>query len=251
MRCAWMPRMTKASSCMPPVLRRPRCLAAHRFGSAGAAEWFAQLQLRQLPTIAWCPGVGIARRPRAKAQARIWADVVDWPMGGCQHRHGLASGRVQWRDPARPALALADVQGRVSAQWQTQAARASWAIQAQRWALPGSRPGPRPSAGRPAIGRCRTRPPGPSSICACTLPRPMWAWPGSWWPSFPCPLPSKRRWPAWPRPGSSNELHVRWSHGGKAPPLPSQWPDRAAAPAKPARAQRGGHAGGVGAEPAV
>ncbi len=120
------------------------------------------MQLRQLPTIAWPQEWGIAQA-QGQGQARIWADVVDGQWVGASTDMALEAARVQWRDPARPPLALADVQGRVAAQWQTQAARASWAIQAQRWALPGSRPWAGPSAGRPAIGGA-ARPPGPSSI---------------------------------------------------------------------------------------
>ena len=196
--------------------RRPLLPSRTPIWQRWSGQWFAQLQLRQLPTIAWPQEWGIAQA-QGQGQARIWADVVDGQWVGASTDMALQAARVQWRDPARPALALADVQGRVSAQWQTQAARASWAIQAQRWGF----------TWQPPLGPAQRWPASDWSVQNTTtgaeqhlrlhiaqadvgLARQLVA-------ELPVPAaiqaPLARLAPA----GQLNELHVRWSHGGKAP----------------------------------
>lgn len=106
-----------------------------------SGQWFAQLQLQQLPVIDWPAAWGIAQA-QGQGQVRVWADVVRGRVVGSTVDVHLPQASVYWSraqgpdQPDLPPLQLRQVQGRLSAQWQAQA----WAVQAEQlgfdWQLP-------------------------------------------------------------------------------------------------------------------
>lgn len=95
-----------------------------------SGQWFAQLQLQQLPAIDWPLEWGIAQA-QGQGQVRLWADVVRGQVVGSTADVHLPQASVHWRTaehaPDLPTLQLQQVQGRLSAQWQ----QGAWAVQAQ------------------------------------------------------------------------------------------------------------------------
>ncbi|VUZ28045.1 Uncharacterised protein [uncultured Comamonas sp.] len=117
------------------LFRRPLLPGRQPVWERWSGQWFARLQLQQLPRLPWPAAWGIAN-VQGQGQARLWMDVHEGTVVGTSTDMALQQARVQWHDPAHPPLQLSQVQGRLSAQWQAGpdgAAPSTWAVQASDW----------------------------------------------------------------------------------------------------------------------
>lgn len=117
------------------LFRRPLLPGRQPVWQRWSGQWFAQLQLQQLPSLPWPANWGIAS-VQGQGQARLWADIHEGTVVGTSTDMALQQARVQWRDPAHPPLQLSQVHGRLSAQWQAApdgTAPSAWAVQARDW----------------------------------------------------------------------------------------------------------------------
>src|SRR5574344_329992 len=95
-----------------------------------SGQWFAQLQLQQLPLIDWPAAWGITAA-QGQGQVRAWVDVVRGQPVGTTADVALPQVHLQWHKApdSPPPLQLHQVQGRLAAQWQHRGA--TWSVQAQ------------------------------------------------------------------------------------------------------------------------
>ncbi len=185
---AWTRAMHRGRRCMwPGRFRRP--VLPGLPGSAPlwqrwSGQWFAQLQLQQLPLIDWPAAWGITAA-QGQGQVRAWVDVVrGQPVGTTADVALPRSTCSGTRLPgAPPPLQLHQVQGRLAARWQHRGA--AWAVQAQQlgfaWqAGPDLRRRWMPSDWSvESVGQASDGAGGPwartPNICACSCSRPTWA----------------------------------------------------------------------------
>ncbi len=112
------------------LFRRPLLPGSAPLWQRWSGQWFAQLHVRQLPPLPW-PADSPVAALQGQGQLRLWADVHEGQMAGITTDVALRQAQVQWQDSQRPALALEQVQGRVSAQWHDSASRRAWSAQVQ------------------------------------------------------------------------------------------------------------------------
>ena len=91
-----------------------------------SGQWYASLQLQQVPTLPWPQAWGIQTLD-GMGHVRAWLDVEDGQPIGITTDLALGHARVDWLDPDIPPLELQQLQGRLEGRWQPH----SWSVQAQ------------------------------------------------------------------------------------------------------------------------
>lgn len=87
-------------------------------------QWYAALQMRQVPALPWPQAWGI-QAIEARGAVRVWVDVARGQPVGVSADVALPQAEIQWRDSQVPALQLQQLHGRLQADWQEQAWRLS------------------------------------------------------------------------------------------------------------------------------
>ncbi len=91
-----------------------------------SGQWYASLQLQQVPDLPWPQTWGI-QTVDGMGSIRAWMDVEDGQPIGVTTDLALRHAHVDWLDANIPSLQLQQLQGRLEGRWQPH----SWSVQGQ------------------------------------------------------------------------------------------------------------------------